>query len=89
EEALLGDGCALGPIQQGKLGQGFGMVFDPNGELIFADTPNHRILRVGFGGVTYAVYESPDFLPTQLTLGSDGTIFVVDATTRKLIKLTP
>lgn len=88
---LIGGACSVGAVQEGRVGQGGGLALDPQGRLIFAETTNHRVLRIAIGTddatTTTVLYENAAFNPVQLDVATDGVIFVVDDATKAVWKL--
>lgn len=98
---FLGDNAAA---TAARLNGPTGIRFDPRGNLIIADSLNHRIRRVDSGGVinTIAGNGTPGFAgdngaatgaalnnPTGLVANAAGVIFVADTNNARLRAITP
>ena len=104
-----GDG---GPAREARLGQPFGqsadpagrITYDPAGNLIFADTDNHRIRKVDAAGIITTIagtgvggYDGDDQpasqakinRPVDVAAAADGTIYFTDVYNHCVRKIDP
>lgn len=108
-ETVAGTGAAGfsgegGPAREAQLHSPSGVAVDTQGQLIIADTGNHRVRLVdkagriwtiagdgfaGFTGETGWGHEVRLHWPADVAVGRDGSIFVVDAGNQRVRKLVP
>ena len=95
-----GDG---GPATAAKLNHPYGMIFDPAGNLFFADEYNHCVRKIstsgvistfagtggsgGYSGDGGAATAAGMFYPNYLVFNSSGDMFVMDNTDHRIRKI--
>jgi sugar lactone lactonase YvrE len=101
-QGRAGDG---GPARSALLNNPFDLAFDPNGDLIFSDTYNHRICKVdmrtqvittvagsgerGFEGDGGPATAAKLDQPYGVVVGADGRIFFADRLNRRVRMVSP
>ena len=96
-----GDG---GPAVQGALDRPAGVALDGDGNLVIADTGNHRVRLVGRDGILWTIAGTgdPGFVgdglhavdarlhtPSAVAAAADGTIYVADLGNNRIRRLQP
>jgi DNA-binding beta-propeller fold protein YncE len=100
EQGRAGDG---GPATAALLNNPFDLAFDPDGNLIFSDTYNHRICKIdagsqvittvagtgeqGFSGDGGPAFDAKLDQPYGVVVDRDGTVFFADRLNRRVRKV--